>query len=134
MPTTTASPAESTKRSRTLRPSDSVAGLLAKIILLGLVDAFAVYVLIVLFLQEKWIVLVLAAAVTLLINWIYLRRGGLPANAIPDEAFRFRVARRRLTLDLSETYKQIFDRLPVLIVHVVHSVAPMTSSPMREYP
>ncbi|MCC3296035.1 ABC transporter permease subunit [Arthrobacter sp. zg-Y411] len=60
--------------------SDSLGGTLAKIILLGITDAFAVYVLIALFLNEKWAVLTVAALVTLLINWIYLRRGGLPAK------------------------------------------------------
>ena len=87
MPTTTASPAESTKRSRTLRPSDSVAGLLAKIILLGLVDAFAVYVLAAVADDPEIKILVLAAAVTLLINWIYLRRGGLPAKYLAPGIF-----------------------------------------------
>ena len=62
------------------RGPDSVAGTLAKILLLGLVDAFAVYVLITLFMAEKWLILAIAASVTLLINWIYLRRGGLPAK------------------------------------------------------
>ncbi|NJC23594.1 arabinogalactan oligomer/maltooligosaccharide transport system permease protein [Arthrobacter pigmenti] len=75
------------KRSRTRYPTDSIGGLLAKIILLGIVDAFAVYVLIVLFMQEKWAVLLLAAAVTLLINWIYLRRGGLPAKYLAPGIF-----------------------------------------------
>ncbi|WP_323959483.1 ABC transporter permease subunit [Arthrobacter sp. JZ12] len=87
MPTTELTRTPTRKQPRTLRPSDSLAGLLAKIILLGLVDAFAVYVLIVLFLQEKWAVLVLAAGVTLLINWIYLRRGGLPAKYLAPGVF-----------------------------------------------
>ena len=62
------------------RGPDSMTGLLAKILLLGLTDAFAVYVLMALFMSEKWAVLAVAAAVTVLINWIYLRRGGLPAK------------------------------------------------------
>lgn len=62
------------------RSSESLGGTLAKVVLLGLTDAFAVYVLIALFLNEKWTVLAVAALVTLLINWIYLRRGGLPAK------------------------------------------------------
>ena len=66
------------KKSR--RSPDSTAGLLAKILLLGLTDAFAVFVLMALFMNEKWLILAVAAAVTVLINWIYLRRGGLPAK------------------------------------------------------
>jgi arabinogalactan oligomer / maltooligosaccharide transport system permease protein len=62
------------------RGPDSWKGALAKIILLGLVDAVAVYVLIALFLSESWAVLAIAALVTLGINWIYLRPGGLPAK------------------------------------------------------
>ncbi|WP_458115635.1 ABC transporter permease subunit [Arthrobacter sp. D2-10] len=87
MPTTELTRTSPQKQPRSLRPSDSMAGLLAKIILLGLVDAFAVYVLTVLFLQEKWTVLVLGAGVTLLINWIYLRRGGLPAKYLAPGVF-----------------------------------------------
>ena len=70
-------PAPTPKRRR---GPDSTAGLLAKILLLGLTDAFAVYVLMALFMSEKWTILAVAAAVTVLINWIYLRRGGLPAK------------------------------------------------------
>ncbi|MFZ3453504.1 ABC transporter permease subunit [Arthrobacter sp. 7Tela_A1] len=62
------------------RSPDSIAGTLAKILLLGLVDAFAVYVMMMLFLAEEWVILAVAAGVTLAINWIYLRRGGLPAK------------------------------------------------------
>jgi len=76
-----------TRPPKTAVRSDSTLGLLAKIVLLGLVDAFAVYVLITLFLQEKWVILAVGAAVTLLINWIYLRRGGLPAKYLAPGVF-----------------------------------------------
>lgn len=62
------------------RGPDSWKGALAKIVLLGLVDALAVYICIALFLSHSWTVFGIAAAVTLLINWIYLRPGGLPAK------------------------------------------------------
>ena len=65
------------------RSPDSLAGTLAKIVLLGLVDAFAVYVLMALFLNGEWVVFAVASAVTLIINWIYLRRGGLPPYYSP---------------------------------------------------
>ncbi|MFJ6280450.1 ABC transporter permease subunit [Arthrobacter subterraneus] len=74
-------------RPRTLRGPDSLTGILIKIALLGLVDAFAVYVLIILFMQEKWALFVVSAAVTVLINWIYLRRGGLPAKYLAPGVF-----------------------------------------------
>ena len=48
--------------------------------LLGLVDAFAVYVLMRCSSASHGLIFGVAAAVTLVINWIYLRRGGLPAK------------------------------------------------------
>jgi arabinogalactan oligomer/maltooligosaccharide transport system permease protein len=52
----------------------------AKIVLLGFVDALAVYVLMMLFLSQSWGALAVSSAVVLAINWIYLRKGGLPAK------------------------------------------------------
>ncbi|GAB4100513.1 ABC transporter permease subunit [Sinomonas halotolerans] len=69
------------------RGPEGLGGILAKILLLGLVDAFAVSVMIVLFLDESWTVLAVTAAVTVLINWIYLRRGGLPAKYLAPGVF-----------------------------------------------
>lgn len=66
---------------------ESLKGTLAKIVLLGLVDAFAVFVLITLFLSQSWVILGIAAAVTLLVNWIYLRKGGLPAKYLAPGVF-----------------------------------------------
>ncbi|WP_026549519.1 ABC transporter permease subunit [Arthrobacter sp. Br18] len=80
-------PAATRPRKKSGITPDSTLGLLAKIVLLGLVDAFAVYVSITLFLQEKWVILVFASAVTLLINWIYLRKGGLPAKYLAPGIF-----------------------------------------------
>ncbi|WP_445155279.1 ABC transporter permease subunit [Arthrobacter sp. Hor0625] len=59
---------------------EGIKGTIAKIVLLGLVDALAVYVLIMLFLSQSWLALGVSSAVALVINWIYLRKGGLPAK------------------------------------------------------
>lgn len=59
---------------------DSLGGILAKIILLGIVDAVAAFVLFQLVLSGEWLVFGISLATTLVINWIYLRRGGLPAK------------------------------------------------------
>lgn len=66
---------------------DSIKGTLVKVVLLGLVDAFAVYVMMMLFLSESWAILAVAALVTLAINWIYLRKGGLPAKYLAPGVF-----------------------------------------------
>lgn len=60
--------------------SGSVRSWTIKIVLLGLVDALAVFAMFVLFLQESWVVFGITLAVTVAINWIYLRPGGLPAK------------------------------------------------------
>ena len=58
----------------------SLVGILVKIVLLGVVDALAVYALFVLFMQQSFVVFALALAVTILINFIYLKPGWLPAK------------------------------------------------------
>ncbi len=79
-----AAPTTSARRARSARPRRSgpegVKGTIAKIVLLGLVDALAVYILMMLFLSQSWLALGVSAAVVLVINWIYLRKGGLPAK------------------------------------------------------
>src|SRR6478735_12210899 len=79
-----AAPTTSARRAGSARPRRSgpegVKGTIAKIVLLGLVDALAVYVLMMLFLSQSWLALGVSAAVVLVINWIYLRKGGLPAK------------------------------------------------------
>ena len=62
------------------RGTASVRGILVKIILLGLVDALAVFALFVLFIQQSWVVFGIAAVVTIIINYIYLKPGALPAK------------------------------------------------------
>ena len=58
----------------------SLRGTLVKIFLLGLVDAGAGFVIMVLFGKEKFTFAFFIGVVTLIVNWIYLRRGGLPAK------------------------------------------------------
>lgn len=60
---------------------------LTKIVLLGLVDAFAVFVMFQLVANEDWLVLGIWLVVTVAINWIYLRKGGLPAKYLAPGIF-----------------------------------------------
>ncbi len=54
--------------------------LLIKITLLGIVDAIAVYALLVLIIKEEWAVAAFVAFVALVVNWIYFSRRKLPAK------------------------------------------------------
>jgi len=71
-------------RLRASRMADLASGgprvLITKIVVLGLVDAIALYAIIVLFLTSQWIVLIAVAAVTIAVNWIYFSRAKLPAK------------------------------------------------------
>lgn len=58
----------------------SLRGTLAKIFILGIVDAGVGFVLLVLFGKQKYGFAIFFGIVALLVNWIYLRRGGLPAK------------------------------------------------------
>jgi arabinogalactan oligomer / maltooligosaccharide transport system permease protein len=69
------------------RGPDGLLGTISKIILLGLVDAFAVFVMFQLVAMGDWLVFGVTLAVTVLINWIYLRRGGLPAKYLAPGVF-----------------------------------------------
>lgn len=60
--------------------SVGVKTLLVKIVLLGIVDAIAVWALFVLILKDQWILAAVIGVVTLAINWIYLTRAKLPAK------------------------------------------------------
>ena len=57
-----------------------MAGILWKLGVLGVVDAVAVTMIMVLLAQNRIPVAALSIAVVLIINWIYLRKGGLPAK------------------------------------------------------
>ncbi|WBL20738.1 ABC transporter permease subunit [Citricoccus sp. NR2] len=59
---------------------DGMIGIVAKILLLGFVDAIAAFVLFQLAINGEWLVFAVSVIVTIGINWIYLRRGGLPAK------------------------------------------------------
>ena len=72
---------------RAPRTPDSMLGLLAKILLLGFVDAIAVFVMFQLVATEEWLVFGISLAVTLAINWIYLRKDGLPAKYLAPGVF-----------------------------------------------
>lgn len=58
----------------------SLRGTLIKIFLLGLVDAGIGFVLFLLVAKEQYAFSIFIALITILVNWIYLRRGGLPAK------------------------------------------------------
>jgi arabinogalactan oligomer/maltooligosaccharide transport system permease protein len=67
------------KKQKTTAPV-SVAGLLWKIGVLGIVDAVVLFMIMVMVAQERLIESGVAVVVALVVNWIYLRRGGLPAK------------------------------------------------------
>jgi arabinogalactan oligomer/maltooligosaccharide transport system permease protein len=58
----------------------SLRGTLIKIFILGLVDAGVGFVLMILIGKQKYGFAIFFGVVTLVVNWIYLRRGGLPAK------------------------------------------------------
>lgn len=58
----------------------SVRGTIIKIILLGIADAAAFFVSMLLVAQHQWGYLAGVIIVTLILNYVYLRRGGLPAK------------------------------------------------------
>lgn len=58
----------------------SLRGTLIKIAVLGLIDAGVVFVLMTLIAKHAWNIFALLAIIGLAINFIYLRRGGLPAK------------------------------------------------------
>jgi len=60
--------------------SPSLSGTLWKLGVLGTVDAIAVTMIMVLIAQELMVQAVLSIVVLLIVNWIYLRKGGLPAK------------------------------------------------------
>lgn len=63
-------------------------GLLVTIACLGVLDALVVYAVIALALHDQWLLAAAAAASAVLITWVYLRRGMLPAKyLVPGTAF-----------------------------------------------
>ncbi len=55
-------------------------GWIFKIVLLGIIDAIAVFAAFMLFAQHQWIPLALEVLAVALLNWVYLKRGSLPAK------------------------------------------------------
>ena len=60
--------------------SGGVRTILIKLLLLGIVDAIAIYAIFVLALQQEWLVLGIVAVVAAVVNWIYFSRRKLPAK------------------------------------------------------
>jgi arabinogalactan oligomer / maltooligosaccharide transport system permease protein len=58
----------------------SVTGTLWKLGVLGTVDAIAVTMIMVLLAQELMMQAIISIVVLIFVNWIYLRKGGLPAK------------------------------------------------------
>ncbi len=58
----------------------SLRGTIIKIVLLALLDAVTIFVAFVLFMREQWLPVAVAVIGMLIVNWLYLRRGGLPAK------------------------------------------------------
>ncbi|MFD1826361.1 MULTISPECIES: ABC transporter permease subunit [Mumia] len=60
--------------------TDGLVGILVKIVLLAVVDAFALYAVFLLAAQDEWLVLAIGVVLTVAVNVVYLRRDGLPAK------------------------------------------------------
>jgi arabinogalactan oligomer/maltooligosaccharide transport system permease protein len=75
-------PTKSQRRAAALaeQASGSLRVLIVKLVLLGLVDALAVFAIFVLVSAGQWIVTAVVAVVTVLVNWIYFSRRKLPAK------------------------------------------------------
>jgi len=82
---TTETPPKPTKRQRqAANIADAASGgikmLLLKLVLLGILDAIAVYAVLVLAGFDQWLIAIVVAAVAALVNWIYFSRRKLPAK------------------------------------------------------
>ncbi|MGR0320909.1 ABC transporter permease subunit [Agromyces sp. ZXT2-3] len=82
--TGSATPPPTKRQKRAARIADAASGgirsILVKLLLLGIVDAIAVYAILVLALSQEWLVLAVVVGVTALVNWIYFSRRTLPAK------------------------------------------------------
>ncbi|RXZ72504.1 ABC transporter permease subunit [Agromyces albus] len=82
---TSETPKKPTKRQRQAAgiaeaASGGVKMLLVKVLLLGIVDAIAVYAIFILISSEQWLVAAIVGVVTAIVNWIYFSRTKLPAK------------------------------------------------------
>lgn len=88
-------PEAPTKRQRQAARMAEAAGggwkvLLVKIVSLGIIDALALYSILVLLQSRQWVAAAIVFAVTALANWVYFSRGKLPAKyLIPGLVFLF---------------------------------------------
>ena len=58
----------------------SLRGTIIKIAFLAVLDAVTIFVAFVLFMREQWLAVAVAVVGMIIVNWLYLRRGGLPAK------------------------------------------------------
>lgn len=58
----------------------SLRGTIIKITFLAVLDAVTIFVAFVLFMREQWLAVAVALVGMIIVNWLYLRRGGLPAK------------------------------------------------------
>src|SRR5699024_8042359 len=65
----------------------SLRGMIVKLIAVGIVDAIALYAVLVLATFGEWGVLAIVVAVAILINWIYFSRRALPAKYLAPGVF-----------------------------------------------
>ena len=82
---TSETPKKPTKRQRQAAgiaeaASGGVKMLLVKVLLLGIVDAIAVYAIFILITSDQWLVAAIVGVVTAIVNWIYFSRTKLPAK------------------------------------------------------
>lgn len=70
------------------RSRRSLAAILVKVASLGVLDALVIYAVFVLLLDEQWLIAAIALLAAAAINWVYLRRGHLPAKyLVPGTVF-----------------------------------------------
>jgi arabinogalactan oligomer/maltooligosaccharide transport system permease protein len=76
------SPGTKKKKSFSIYDSQSAStkGIIFKIVFLGILDAIAVFVSFMLFLQHQWLPLIIEIIAVALLNWIYFKKGSLPAK------------------------------------------------------
>jgi len=93
-PHTAEAPKPTKRARRATRIAEAASGgwkvLLFKVIALGIIDAMALYAILVLVQSEQWLIAGIVLAVTAFANWIYFSRGHLPAKyLIPGLIFLF---------------------------------------------
>lgn len=89
----TVDPKRAKRAAQAARMAESAGGwkvLLVKVVALGLLDALALYSVLVLLQNEEWIIAAVVLVVTVAVNWVYLGRNKLPAKyLVPGLIFLF---------------------------------------------